>query len=218
MHNHVELIMPPSPVVEIQERVRELLYPLSQSAAEMAGTTGRLYDWYQIGGRFAGTKMSLRLDPERLHKFRQELYGEAFTNDTRPVLLGQQRFWGTPDLPTVDALWRKWFPEEEAGACPLFDHYPTGDQDICRVDRIPDNLTAHAVVVGNEDKVVFQLHTEIWDSTRSEFQDTDFDGSVLNALRQGRACGVEPSKNWLAVTLDCHGKAWPGRPLCSQPT
>ena len=57
---------------------------------------------------------------------------------------------GTRDLPKVDALWRKWFPEEEAGACPLFDHYPTGDPDICRVDRIPDNLTAHAVV-GNED-------------------------------------------------------------------
>ena len=85
MHYHVELIMPPSPLVLIQEWVRELLYPLSQSAAEMAGTTEYLYDWYQIGGRFAGAKMSLRFDPERLHKFRQELYGEAFANDTHPV-------------------------------------------------------------------------------------------------------------------------------------
>ena len=204
MHYHVELIMPPSPLVQIQERVGELLSPLSQSVAHRAGTLEYLYDWYQIGGRFAGAKMSLRLDPERLHKFRQELYGEAFTNDTRDLLIGQKQFWGARDLPKVDALWRKWFPEEEVDACPLFDHYPAGDQDICRVDRIPDNLTAHAVVVGNEDKVVFQLKTENWDSTRCEFQDTGFDGSVLNALRQCRACGVEPSKNWLAVTLDCH--------------
>ena len=108
MHYHVELIMPPSPVVEIQERVRELLYPLSQSAAEMAGTTGRLYDWYQIGGRFAGTKMSLRLDPERLHKFRQELYGEAFANDTRPFYSASNDS-GAPETS------RQWTPCGESG-------------------------------------------------------------------------------------------------------
>ena len=204
MHYHLELIMPPSPLIQIQERVRELMFPLSQAVAHSEGTTAYLYDWYQIGGRFAGAKMLGRLDPERLHKFRQELYGEAFTNDARPVVIGQTGLWRTQDLPKVDALWRKWFPEEEIDACPLFDHYPAGDQDICRVDQIPDTLTADAVLVGNEDKVVFQLITEIWDSTKQEFQDTGFDGSVLNALRQCRACGVEPSQNWLAVTLDCH--------------
>ena len=72
------------------------------------------------------------------------------------------------------------------------------------MDRIPDNLKADAVVVANEDEVVFQLRTEIFDSTRG-FQRTNFDGSVLNALRQCRACGVEPAPDWLAVTLDCRG-------------
>ena len=206
MHFHVELIMPPPPSFDIKGRMYRLLAPLSKDAALRGDITTAeyLYDWCQIGGRYAGTKMALRLDPERLRQFREELHGEAFNTDTRSTVIGRHRFWGTDQLPKVDALWQKWFPEDEIGKYPLTGHYPTGDSDICRVDRIPDNLHARTVVVANKCEVVCQYKTKIWDSTKRKFRNTGFDGSVLNALRQCRACGVDPAPDWLAVTLDCH--------------
>ena len=156
----------------------------------------------KIGGRFAGTKHGLRCDPERRRKFYEELYSDEFTSDDEFTKLG---FWGDDRLPAVNALWRKWFPEDEVGICPFIGPYPAGDQDICRVDRIPDELEARTVVVANEaDEVVFRIDTEIWDSTRGKFQRTGFDGSVPDALCRCRAAGVEPAADWLAVTLDCH--------------
>ena len=231
MRNHVELIMPPTPFGELEDpkppEVISLLAPLSKDAALRGDITTAeyLHDRFYIGGRFSGTKTYLRLDPERLRQFWEELAGEAFNTDLGSDVFGRDRMWGIEyfgeldtgsdgfdqyrmwswrDLPKVDALWRKWFPEDEVGEFPLSPYYPTGAWDICRVDRIPDSLTAYAVVVANEDKVVFQLRTEIFDPIGG-YQSTDFDGSVRNALRRCRACGVEPAPDWLAVTLECCG-------------
>ena len=202
-HYHVELIMPPTPWFAIEDRVLDILLPLRKGDDEETWPADPLYDWYKIGGRFAGTKYGLGCDPKRLRKFYEELYSEAFATDV--TVIGGARFWSDSDLPKVNALWRKWFPEDEVGTCPFIGPYPTGEQDICRVDRIPDELAADAVVVGNEaDQVVFRLAIEIWDSARQEFQRTGFDGSVPDALRRCRAQGIEPAGDWLAVTLDCH--------------
>ena len=194
-HHHVELIMPPTDL-GIQEQVGNILYPLSMWVPERAEAEDYLYDWFTIGGRFAGTKLCLRLDPERLRQFWDELHGEAFNTDTDSSIFMGERWWGTSDLPKIDALWRKWFPEDEVGAYPLSPYYPAGDWDICRVDRLPDNLTAHAVV--------FQIAVEVYDRTKGEWLRTDFDGSVRKALRRCRAGGVEPANDWLAITLDAH--------------
>ncbi len=199
MHFHVELIMPPTPLIEVDKRVGRVLSPLQR----MPGKYDWLYAWYRIGGRFAGDKLYLRLDPERLRQFRQELYSDAFTKGTDFEQIGLG-LWSVDDIPKVDALWRKWFPEDEVGKYPGSPDYPAGDQDICRVDQIPDKLTAYAVVVANEDKVIFLRRADIYDSTKHEFQDTGFDGSVLTALRECRAEGFEPPPDWLVVTLDCH--------------
>ncbi len=230
MRNHVELIMPPTPFGELEDpkppEVSNLLDPLSKDAALRGDITTAeyLHDRFYIGGHFSGTKTYLRLDPERLRQFWEELDSEDFNTARGRAGIGldkfwsievfdigsdsdgfgQNRTWSIRDLPKVNALWRKWFPEDEVGEFPLNPYYPTGDWDICRVDQIPDNLKAHAVVVANEDEVVFQLKLEIWDRTRG-FQSTGFDGSVHNALRQCRACGVEPAPDWLAVTLTCYG-------------
>ena len=204
-HHHVELIMPPTPSFDIEGRVHQILHPLSQGRAE-AGDY--LYDWLTIGGRFAGTKVYRRCDPERLRQFQEELRGEAFNSDTTGSSWMGTMWWSFGDIPKIDALWRKWFPEEDVGKYPLSPEYPAGDGDVCRVDRLPDNLTADAVVVANQDdKVVFRLETVIWDSTGRQFQRTDFDGTVRKALRRCRAGGVEPANDWLAVTLDCHNWA-----------
>ena len=201
-HYHVELILPPTPRFEIRERVLEILLPLRKGDDEATWPADPLFDWYKIGGRFAGTKHGLRCDPERRRKFYEELYSDEFTSDDDLSKLG---FWGDDQLPAVNALWRKWFPEDEVGICPFIGPYPTRDQDICRVDRISDELKADTVVVGNEaNQVVLRLKTEIWDSIKRKFIDTGFDGSVLDALRRCRAAGVEPAGDWLAVTLDCH--------------
>lgn len=200
-HYHVELIMPsPIPTVEgrpvvpptpmfVANRVFEILLPLQKIGDnEDRWPANPLHDWHQIGGRFAGTKHGLRCDPERHRKFYEELHGEAFATDV--TVIGGVRFWGDDQLPAVNALWRKWFPEDTVGTCPFIGPYPAGEQDICRVDRIPDGLTAHTVVVANEaDEVVFRIDTEIWDGTRRKFQRTGFDGSALNALRRCRAGG-----------------------------
>lgn len=202
-HYHVELILPPTPRLgwALEERILEILLPLRKGDDEATWPADPLFDWYKIGGRFAGTKHGLRCDPERRRKFYAALYSEAFATDEFTKL----GFWGDNQLPAVNALWRTWFPEDEVGICPFIGPYPTGDQDICRVDRIPDELKADTVVVGNEaNQVVLRLKTEIWDSARRRFLDTGFDGSVLNALRQCRAQGVALAGNWLAVTLDCH--------------
>ncbi len=231
VRKHVELIMPPTHFCKLEERtpprVLSLLAPLSKDAALRGDITTAeyLHESFYVGGDFSGTKTYLRLDPERLRQFWEEFDSVDFNTDSGRAGIGQDTFWSLTsafdldigraafeeyrmwsrrDLPKVNALWRKWFPEDEVGEFPLSPYYPTGDWDICRADRIPDNLKADAVVVANEDEVVFQLRTEIWDSTRG-FQHTDFDGSVLNALRQCRACGVEPAPDWLAVTLDCRG-------------
>ena len=242
MRHHVELIvpptiMPPTPLAKIKERVLDVMYPLSGWARE-ENLYDCLYDWLYFGGNFAGTKLYLRLDPERRRQFWDELDRESFSTDNRisqgnvedrssfdldrfwsenSLLWGIEgifedhrsstrwgRIWSETDLPKVDALWRKWFPEEEVGKFPLSSYYPEGEQDICRVDRIPEKLTAYAVVVANEDKELFQFRVELWGEPVR--RSTVFNGFVLDALRQCRACGVEPAPDWLAVTLDCrHG-------------
>ena len=98
MHYHVELIMPPTPLIEIKSRISEMLYLLSNRAAEIAGTTAPLYDWYQIGGRFASTKMRLRLDPERLRKFKKELTGKKIM--VGPNLAGKPQLWPADLIPS----------------------------------------------------------------------------------------------------------------------
>ena len=231
MRHHVELIvpptivpppiMPPTTLVQIKERVLDILYPLSGWAArEGPTTTDCLYDWLHFGGHFAGTKLYLRLDPERRRQFWDELDREAFDSDTHRI--GQDRMWGIEgnvedrdssidpgrlwsvrDIPAVDALWRKWFPEDKVGKFPLSPYYPEGKQDICRVDQIPEKLTAYAVVVANEDKELFQFRSEVFGE--HTWRSTGFNGFVLDALRQCRACGVEPAPDWLAVTLTCYG-------------
>ena len=66
MHYHMEIIMPPTE--EVKKQVDNILNPFREDES------GRgFWDWWEIGGRWAGIKEQAGIDPQRLQGFSDEL-------------------------------------------------------------------------------------------------------------------------------------------------
>ena len=217
MHYHLEIIMPQ--VEDIEVAVADILRNLSEDNDE--GYPG-FYDWYVVGGRWAGTKLTDSLDSEKLEQFYDELKAKKVT--VSGLQCGKQEISPADQIPLVDSTFSKYFPEYKNRACPLFNHSNnqyTNDclyGDVLRIKDLPESTTCSRLIIAGIDysdkelEAKYMLSGEIWNGVNH--QKTTWDGKLDTGLKMY----AEYIKNykeeyrqkhtvtddWLAVTVDYH--------------
>lgn len=217
MHYHCEIIMPP--VDNPHDVVEQVLAPFSEHFED---NNIAFWDWYQVGGRWAGTKAKHTLDPTRLSEFMDHLIELGIT--VSPVSMGKQTLKPESQEYEVDQLWNEWFPESGLHQCPLFTHAGNQlTQDICSLSECPKDLTAARIIVAvyrppseyrhvGRYEAQTMLTEEFWNGVN--FQHSRETCSITEALalhakqiRNMRDDLVEaytPNPDWLVVTVDYH--------------
>jgi len=214
MHYCLEILMPPTD--DVKAAVDKILAPFSENHDEEDGANrGAFWDWYQLGGRYSGSKIEAAVGEEKLSAFRAALMERGVT--ISGVVWGKEELSPASQIPSVDALWREMCPGA-GSVCPLFKH--SGDQmpmDVCRLDEVPEKLTAFSFIhaadgFGNALSAQTLLHKTIWNG--ATHQETTWDGSVKTAIDQAiKQCEhyrdkykakVMPQPDWLVVTVDYH--------------
>jgi hypothetical protein len=224
MHHHCEIIMPPS--ANIQETIDAIMKPFSENDTDDEGHSGHAFwDWFVIGGRWAGTKETCRYDAGKMEEFYKRLAAERVT--VSGFQCGKQQLEPASQIPIVDGIWNEFFPTEtgEITPCPVFAHsnnqYDSNDLlscDICRVDEISESLTAGRVIIAgpNYDDSRIEAHFMLCDDQWNgvNHMKVDWDGKVLSALtqftekashyREEYAAKITPKPEWICVTVDYH--------------
>lgn len=234
MHYHCEIVLPApksygeSPESDndyVQSAVSRILSPFDENNDENRHT---FWDWWVIGGRFAGTKLTSALDPEKLESFWEWLKLEGVT--VSGLTAGKQRLQPEGQIDKVDAKWRELFPESGAGPCPLFAH--SNDQydsestlsgDIARFRDLPARLECKRFIVAGQSwsddgdwngplEAKFMLCQTVWNGVNH--MDVAWDGTVRDALEKFNKTlehyrdeyreKITPTADWLAVTVDYH--------------
>lgn len=224
MHHHCEIIMPPSN--NISEDIKKIMAPFDENPHENEDedTSQGFWDWYIIGGRWAGTKETCRHDPNKISAFNAELNRAGVT--VSGIQCGKQELSPASQIPFVDKLWNDMFPTQngEIVSCPLFNHsnnqYNSNDLlgcDIATLDDLPEKLNCSRVIIAGPNykddlAVSFMLCEDIWNGVNH--MPIDWDGTVQTALAQFKETlsayrkeyreKVTPQNNWLCVTIDYH--------------
>jgi hypothetical protein len=219
MHFHLEVIMPPTK--DIEAALDKILLPFSEHEKD---SDRPFWDYYGIGGRWAGTKETCRYDAEKLEQFHKNLKAAKMTVSS--IQMGKQKLEPASQIPMVDQMWNELFPTEtgEITPCPLFAHannqFDSNDLlacDICRVDEIAEKLTAHRVIIaapGYQDELEAQYMLSVDEWNGVNFVQSAWDGKVLTVLEMFKSkidhyteeyqAKVTPQPNWICVTVDYH--------------
>ena len=212
MHYHLEIIMPP--VENIESAIEEIMQPFDENNEDNRHS---FWDWYQIGGRYSGSKLESLVPQEQLDAFYAELKNRKVT--VSGFTAGKQEISPASQIPMVDELWREICPGS-SDVCPLFNHSGQckKDYDICTLDKMPELLSADAVIIAapnyNESGLEAKhlIHKSIWNGVSCI--DTKFNGNVktsindyINKLENYKDEYKEkysPREDWLIVTVDYH--------------
>jgi hypothetical protein len=215
MHYHLEIIMPPTD--DVESAVAKVLGPFDENYEDEDGDRNKhaFWDFYRIGGRWAGEKIRAQYPEAALNAFYEEMKTKKVT--VSGLQAGKQELSPATQIPMVDAIWRKHFPDG-GEVCPLFAHYAdkyensTGAPDICALKDIPVGLTASHVIIASEDETVFMIQESIWNGVTHV--DSKWDGKVMTAVELFKmklkhyspeyAAKVTPKDDWLCVTVDYH--------------
>lgn len=233
MHYKLEIIMPPTTKQNTEAQIAFIMAPYDENIDipedrddddalfEWASKTKQAFwDFYTIGGRFAGSKFKATLNQNKLKQFTEELDKQKIT--VSGIQCGKQALSPASQIPVVDKLWNEYFPG--SGACQLFAHsnnqYDSGDahaMDICTLDKMPHDYECEQVMIVTPQfdgalGVESMFNRSIWDGRR--FHDTDWSGTVGEALDR-HVKRIEnyvksfqdqntPKDDWLCVTIDYH--------------
>lgn len=223
MHYICEIILPPTENVE--ESIKTILEPFSEHNEDAHHS---FWDWWVIGGRYAGEKFLSSLDKARLDAFYQWCEDEKVT--VSGLTCGKQEISPSSQIPKVDAKWNELFPENNGRACPLFSHsnnqYDSKDtiEDICTVGSLPKAFSAERLIIAapsyetetkertGEPEAVFMISQDFWNGVTHV--KSNWNGNVLKGLKMAekkfknyadsyrKIC--TPQKDWLSVTVDYH--------------
>jgi hypothetical protein len=212
MHYHMEVIMPPTN--DVEGVLKKVLEPFNEGADEEV-RSHPFWDWYQVGGRYAGSKVEARVTPEEMDKFMDALKELRVTVSS--LQWGKQELSPASQIPAVDALWREMCPNG-GPVCTVFKHSGNAiNGDVCKLQDMPPNLTAFTVAVVTEQYdgamgVESLWHKEIWNG--ATHQDTAWRGSVSEAIKEhtervgqykeDARNRYTPKPDWLVVTVDYH--------------
>lgn len=211
MHYHLEVIMPPTG--DIQKSLESILAPFDEGDKEQSST---FWDWWVIGGRWAGAKREASFPQDKLDAFRQWLTDEGVT--VSGIQCGKQEISPASQIPKVDTKWREMFGI--TGPCTLFRHSNTeGDAlegDVCKLGEVA-NVTASRVIIagpayGGGVEACFMVEQEHWNGVTHI--KTVWDGTLNSALAmwKDRSASYKnewieahtPTDEWLVVTVDYH--------------
>ena len=215
------------PTNDIEGDVARILEPFNENSDE--NRRGAFFDWYVIGGRFAGNKMRAALGEDRIKAFYDWLKESNVTVSS--FTAGKESLSPTSQIPMVDAKWSEMFPEA-AGPCPLFAHsndqYAKGTGsamvgDVCTFDKVPPKYEAERVIICapsfaapsswvGQSEAGFMLARDAWNGCN--YMKIDWDGLLSTAIDQnakrmanmseGYRAKATPQPDWLVVTVDCH--------------
>lgn len=227
MHMHCEIVIPPTE--DVEGAVETVMKPFREEEEDACHP---FWDWYVIGGRFAGNKRMGRYDKDILDAFHQWLQDEKVT--VSGLQCGKQELQPASQIPKVDAKWNEMFPPPDGKRlpCPLFAH--SNDQyghdgkgtlpdDICTLADTPGITCARVIIAGpgyNSDtddytgppKAVYMVCEDQWNGVIH--MKIDWDRTIKSALT-GHAKHIEsykeqyrekmtPQDDWLTVTVDYH--------------
>jgi len=189
MHHVLEIVLPQ--VDNVEEAVAQIMAPYNECVDDPEERSGHeFWDFYVIGGRWAGHKMLADLDKDQLAAFYEAMAEKKVT--VSGLQCGKQEIAPASQIPMVDALWTEHFPEYNGRACPLFNH--ANDQyqndclygDVMRVKDTSMNVECGQLIVANYDyegekleaKAMFS--TSVWNGCN--FEDTIWDGKLGTGL------------------------------------
>lgn len=218
MHYHLEIIMPPTE--NVAEAVEKIMKPFSENSDDEYQRKYAFWDFYVIGGRWAGEKMRVAFDQDKLRAFDDALREKNVT--VSGVQAGKAKLEPASQIEMVDALWREYFPEA-GDVCPLFAHYndqykhSDGHPDIMPLKDVPARLSAERVIVAapnynGEIEAEFMISASQYDGVT--YIKTEWDGKFQSALEKHAEkisrYSLEakerytPTEDWLVITVDYH--------------
>lgn len=219
MHAVIEIIMPQ--VENVEEAVSAIMAPFDENDSDNYGSA--FWDFYVIGGRWAGWKQTAMLDQDKLNAFYDELKEKKVT--VSGLQCGKQEIDPPEQIPMVDEIWVSYFPEYNGRACPLFKH--ANNQyandclygDVLRLKDVDPKLKGmEKVMVASydfEDKNLeakFMVQDKAWNGCN--YENTEWNGTLEHALelyeknmehyRDEYKAKHTVQDDWIVVTVDYH--------------
>jgi len=225
MHHHCEIVIPPT--TDIEAAVAQIMAPFDENKRD--GEDQRspaFWDWYVIGGRWAGRKLLASYDEAKIDEFYAWCTTEKITVSSFQA--GKQKLQPESQETKVDAKWNEMFPSEHLIKCPVFAHsndqYGKGfasalPDDVMLLMDVPARLKCTRVIFAEpsykDDGTIepeFMLVDSQWNGCN--YMDVDWDGTFAQAhakfLEKCKHYTEEarekklPKDNWLVVTVDYH--------------
>lgn len=215
MHEHLEIIMPPRDLEDIQDAVQQVMdrYCTTEDDSESEYRFWAFWDFYLLGGRYSGRKLTNTLDQERIEAFFKALQDADI--QVHVVVAGKQSVTTPEQWAQVNAIWNERFPDSGFDECPYFENAgPVLMGDVMelgkiRVDKVECNMM---IVADEEGAVVFRAQDSVFNGTNHET--TTWNGTIQNGLELMAEMlehytpeyryRVTPKDDWLVVTVDFH--------------
>lgn len=230
MHYHCEIVIPPT--TDIEAAIASVMEPFNEQPKDPEESTKHTFwDFWVIGGRWAGRKLLAQCDQEKLKAFYAWLSEEKIT--VAGVQFGKQEISPAQQIPKVDAKWNEMFPSAQPRPCPIFRHSNNqhGDglsgtlpHDVQRLSDVSPELKCSRVIFAkpsfesktNEHtgplEASFMLVESAWNGCNH--MPVQWDGKLTTALAKYResfrthrdeyAAKIDPKDDWLVVTVDYH--------------
>ena len=211
MHYHCEIILPPTD--NIEAAIAEILQPFSEHDEN---NHDAFYDYYEIGGRYSGSKEESKYDKDGMEEFFKLMTENKITVSSFQA--GKQEISPASQIPIVDSLWKKAFPESTLEHCPLFKHSGKKiEGDIMLFSQVPPALDDMGRIIfayndNGKYKLSMMLTMDTWNGVT--WQDTTWNGTFKSALDKSdkKTSGynptyiekIKPQDKWIAVTADYH--------------
>lgn len=209
MHEHLEIILPPPHDWQASGAVKKDVEDIMKSF-QRDEDDGGWWDYFMIGGRWAGQHVLSRIEPAVIQSFRERLAAEKIT--VSGVQFGKPDLSPASQIPRVDSLWRKMVPGG-GDQCVLFGHAaPEGD--VCTVGKLGPHLNCDRLILCTRSssgmpKPHRMAVASFWNGI--EHQETDFNGNVAAFIeaQSARDASAYPEPlqigpEWIAVTVDYH--------------
>ena len=228
MHYHCEIILPPN--VDMHSSIESVMKPFYENG-DPEETTNPFYDFYVVGGRFAGSKFLASLDQNKLDSFYEWMKEENVT--VAGLQCGKQELSPATQQHKVDAKWSELFHGGTTLVkCPLFKHsndqYSEGiegviDGDISLLGKSLDIKCSRVIFCGPSYDIdsgsyigpieaVFMVTDSVWNGVNH--MGIDWDGRIGTAYEMFKErldrysdkykSVVNPGDDWIAVTVDYH--------------
>lgn len=222
MHFQMEIILPP--VADIKAAITTILAPFDENVDEDIRNSQPFWDYWTIGGRYAGRKFLDLIPEDQMVAFYEKLLAMKVT--VSGVVAGKKSLQPKSQIPAVDAAWKESFPDSPFKQCPLFDHandkYKSESAlpgDILTLAEVPPSYKCFRVIIAGEgygdDKALeakWMMTPDIWNGVTHVV--TTWDGTIGSAVEQYKAhisrmiaeaqAKYTPQPDWLVVTVDYH--------------